>query len=318
MTSGARNDQGAHARPRAVRGRPRLKAYVRETRGAHRLAELDDELGALHAWQLLMSDHNCFTALTSARMRRFWLPPIPGGTPVFMAMGLDDPRPMRSGVLTSRHTRVIGFDEIDDLRCADVVETLLACGRWLCLLDMVVLVDCVLHLGLATPDDIEEVIRPRRPGARRLREALTLADGRSESAFETLLRLLHVWCGIDVVPQHEVVDADGVLVARVDLWLTGSDSAHEYDGDEHETAARRVKDRRRDRKLDRAGVVRRGFTSGDLLHRPVTILEDADRAVGRPHDPARIRVWTSHLRNSLFTPSGQAAFLRRVAGKDGG
>ena len=300
------------ALPKAVRGRPRLTAYVRETRGAHRLAELDAGTGALHAWQLLMSDHNCFTALTSARVRGWWLPPIPVGTPVFIAMGLDDPRPMRAGVLTSRHTRMIGFEEIDDLRCADVAETLLACGRWLDILDMVVLVDCVLHLRLATRADLEEVIRPRRPGARRLREALALADERSESVFETLLRLLHVWCGIDVLPQHDVVDSNGVLVARVDLWLIGTTSAHEYDGDEHEIAPRRVKDRRRDRRLDKAGIVRRGYTSGDVLHRPVTILEDADRAVGRPHDPARIRLWTSHLRNSLFTPSGQAAFLRRV------
>lgn len=312
MTSGASVHPSSGTRPNAVRGHPRLAAYVRETRGAHRLAELDDDTGALHAWQLLMSDHNCFTALTSARVRRWWLPPIPVGTPVFMAMGLDDPRPMRSGVVTSRHTRVIGFEEIDHLRCADVAETLLACGRWLSVLDMVVLVDCVLHLELATRAAIEEVIRPRRPGARRLREALALADERSESAYETLLRLLHVWCGIDVLPQHEVVDSDGVLVARVDLWLIGTDSAHEYDGDEHEVAPRRVKDRRRDRRLDKAGMVRRGFTSGDLLHRPVTILEDADRAVGRPHDPARIRVWTSHVRDSLFTPSGRAAFLRRV------
>jgi hypothetical protein len=64
--------------------------------------------------------------------------------------------------------------------------------------------------------------------------------------------------------------------------------------------------------------VRRGYTAGDVLHRPVTILEDADRSLGRPHDPSRIRPWTAQLRESLFTPAGQAAFLRGVGAEGGG
>jgi hypothetical protein len=309
MTSSA----GPDHRPTAVRGHPRLTAYVAESRGVHRLADLGEGMPpGLHAWQLLMTNDGCFTGLTSALVRNWWLPPLPGAIPVFMAMGLHDPRPMRRGVLTSRHTREIAFDELDGLRCASVPETLLACSRWLCVIDVVVLIDCVLHLGLATQQEIEEVIRPRRPGARRLRDALAFADGRSESAYETLLRLLHVWCDVDVEPQFEVVDADGVLVARADLWVVGTDSVHEFDGDEHEKAPRRVEDRRRDRRLDRAGLVRRGYTAGDVVHRAVTVLEDADRALGRPHDPSRIRPWNAMLRDSLFTPAGRAAFLRRV------
>lgn len=306
-------------RLRAVRGHPRLKAYVRESRGVHRLADLGEGVhGGLHAWQLLMTDTGCFTGLTSAQLRNWWLPPIPAASPVFMAMGLDDPRPMRTGVLTSRHTREIAFDDIDGLRCASVAETLLACGRWLSRIDLVVLIDCVLHLELATHDELKEVARPRRPGARGLLQALEVADGRSESVYETLLRLLHVSCGIEVVPQFEIYDHEGVLVARIDLWLCGTTSAHEYDGDEHEVARRRVKDRRRDRRLDKAGYVRRGYTAGDVLHRPVSVLADADRALGRPHDPSRIRTWNALLKESLFTPAGQAAFVRRVARQGGG
>ncbi|GAA5137298.1 hypothetical protein GCM10023339_77490 [Alloalcanivorax gelatiniphagus] len=302
-----------------MRGRPRLKTYVRESRGVHRRADLGvGAVPSLHAWQLLMTSTGCFTGLTSAVARGWWLPPLPEDTPVFMAMGLDDPRPLRDGVRTSRHTRDVAFEEIGGLRCASVPETLLACARWLCLIDLVVLVDCVLQHGQASPTEIEEVIRPRRPGARRLRAALALADGRSESVFETLLRLLHVWCDADVVPQWEVVDADGVVVAVADLWLRGTTSLHEFDGDEHEKAARRVKDRRRDRRLDRAGHVRRGYTAGDLLLRPVTVLQDIDRALGRPHDASRIRPWTARLQESLFTPAGRAAFLGRLGVEGGG
>ena len=229
-----------------------------------------------------------------------------------MALGLDDPRPMRKGVRTSRHVRPVAHDEIDGLRCASVPETLLACARWVSLIDLVVLLDCVLHTEQASVRDIEEVMTPRRPGGPALRRALALADGRSESVFETLTRLLHVLCGIDVEPQFVVVDEHGEVVARLDLLLTGTNAGHEYDGDEHEEASRRVKDRRRDRTLERLGFVRRAYTAGDILHRGVGVLRDADRSLGRPHDPSRIHPWLDELRTSLFMSSGQASFLARV------
>lgn len=279
----------------------------------HRRADLGEDLAAgLRAWQLLMPDDGCFTALTSAALRGWWLPPVPDGSPVFMALGLDDPRPMRAGVRTSRHTRPIAFECISGLRAASVPETLLACARWLSLVDMVVLLDCVLQTGECTVREVEAVVRPRRPGATALRRALSYADERSESAYETLLRLLHVLCGIDVEPQYVVVDEDGVVVARADLRIVGTQALHEYDGDEHEQAPRRVRDRRRDRDIERAAHVRRGYTAGDVLHRSGSVLRDAERSLGLAHDPARIRPWLDELRKSLFTPSGQAEFVRRA------
>ena len=299
--------------PIAVRGHLREAAYIRESHAIYRRAELgDDPQASLHAWQLLMPDSGCFTALSSAIVRKWWLPPLPEEMPVFMALGLNDPRPIRSGVRTSRHTRPIAFEEIDGLRCASVPETLLACARWLCVIDLVVFIDCVLYTKQCTEDDIKAIIKPRRPGARMLKRALSLADGRSESVYETLSRLLHVFCGIEVEPQYIVVDEHGVEIARVDLWLVGTNADHEYDGDEHEKAARRVHDRRRDRALERADRVRRGYTSGDILYRGITVLKDADRSLGRPHDPSRIRPWHDELRKSLFMPSGRTAFLERV------
>ena len=299
--------------PLAVRGHPRTTAYVRESHAVHRRADLgEDVCASLHAWQLLMTDAGCFTALTSAQVRGWWLPPLPAGSPVFMALALDDPRPMRAGVRTSRHTRAIAFDVIDGVRCASTAETLLACARWLCLVDMVVLIDCVLHTQQCDEGGLRAVITPKRPGAAALARALALADARSESPFETLARLLHVLCGIDVEPQYVIHDQGGGEVARVDLWVVGTDAAHEYDGDEHEKAPRRVKDRRRDRAIDQAGLVRRGYTAGDILLRGVSVLRDADRSLGRPHDPSRIRLWHDEIRKSLFMPSGEKAFLDRV------
>ena len=297
----------------AVRGHPRSSSYVRESHGVHRRRDLGDGLdAALHAWQLLMPNHGSFTGLTSAEVRKWWLPPIPKGTPVFIALGLDDPRPMRRGVRTSRHTRPIAYDDLEGLRCASIPETLMACARVLGLIDLVVMIDCALHLEQCTVKEIQAVIQPRRPGAKALARGLAHADGGSESAYETLLRLLHVLCGIEVESQYVVRDEDGNKVARADLRILGTAALPEFDGDEHEKARRRVKDRRRDRAIERADHVRRGYTAGDVLHRSISVLRDAERSLGLPHDPARVRPGLDELRKSLFSPSGQADFLSRT------
>ena len=53
---------------------------------------------------------------------------------------------------------------------------------------------------------------------KRLRAALALADGRSESTFETLVRLLLVRAGLaPETLQLEVFDQNGRLYARLDM-----------------------------------------------------------------------------------------------------
>lgn len=266
----------------------------------------------LAGWQLLMTSQGCFTGLTALQVRGIAVPPLPADSPVFMALGKRDPRPQRSGVVTSRHVRPVIHDEIEGLRVATLPESLVAAARWMGLVDVVVMIDSALHQGAVSLAELGTMAGSRRPGATALKRALDHVDGRSESPFETLLRLLHRSCGIEVEPQWVLRDGAGVEVARADLRVCGTTSLHEYDGDTHEEASRRVRDRRRDRRVDRAGYVRRGYTSGDVLHRAVTILEDADRALGRPHDPARIRSWHSLLCDSLFTAAGTTRFLERL------
>jgi hypothetical protein len=304
----------------AVRGYRRGVRWTPVTYGVHRssgsaaLAEHpprwdEDDLAG---WQLLMTDVGCFTGLTALEVHGVPLPPLPEGCPVFMALAKDDPRPMREGVHTSRHNRPVEHVVVRGLRVAVIAEALTAAARWMGLVDLVAVVDAALNLELVSIEELTAIATTRRPGSRRLRAALTLVDGRAESLWESLLRLLHVLCDIEVEPQWELVDADGIVVARADLWVVGTVAFHEYDGDEHEKAPRRVGDRRRDRRVDRQGFVRRGYTGGDVIHRAVTILEDADRSLGRPHDPTRIREWHRLLRDSLLTPAGRVAFLGRI------
>lgn len=293
------------------RGRSPGVGWTAVTRGRHRSGD-PGLAGDLHAWQSVLRPTAAFTGLTSAQRRGWWLPPLPVDTPVFVAMISSQNAPRRAGMVVTRYRAIPASEVVDGVRLATVEETVAACASTLGLLDLVVVVDHVLHHRLATLAELETTARVHRRGAPRLRRALRLADGRSESAYESLLRVLHVVCGIAVEPQRELFDAAGRFVARGDLWLVGTSTIHEYDGADHLDRERQRRDLRRARRLVDARLERRGYTAPDLLSQGVAVLRDADRAVGRPHDPSRIRPWHELLRDSLFTPAGTARFRDRL------
>lgn len=268
-----------------------------------------DELSDLRAWQLLLPEHGCFTHLAGAAIRGWWLPSLPEGLPVFAALRRGDARPTRSGIRSLRTVESAGPDVIRRLRVASPPEILLSCARDLSTLDLVVLVDAALYAANVTLPELSTASAARRRGAPALRRAIELAHPRSESAWETPLRVRHRLCGIDVEPQHEVFNEHGGLVARGDLWLVGTSMFHEYDGEDHLRRQRQVRDLRRLRRLDHESLSRRGYTSKDLVQRPIGILRDADRTLGREHRPERIKAWYDLLRESCFTPAGRRRLL---------
>lgn len=290
--------------------RPPGTDWTTVARGLHRRRSTD--LSDLHAWQQVLRPTAAFTHLTSAAARGWWLPPLPVELPVFVAQIQSQSASVRRGLVVCRHRAIPASELIDGVRLASPAETLVACARDLELLDLVVLVDCVLGRGDATLDELWTVAREHRRGGPRFRLALQLADGRAESPWEVLLRILHEVCDVPVEPQRELWTPEGVFVARGDLWVIGTDSFHEYDGAHHLTRAQQRSDLDRLRRIGHAGMTRRGYTSEDVLHRALTILRDADLALGRPHDPARIQAWHALLRDSLFTPAGQARLRSRL------
>ena len=79
-----------------------------------------------------------------------------------------------------------------------------------------------LHLGTCARAMLERTAAERRRGAPRLRQALGRSDVRSESPWETLLRLMHLACDVPVEPQAEILAPDGSFIARADLRITGT------------------------------------------------------------------------------------------------
>lgn len=298
--------------PVPIRGRRPGAGWRQVTHGIHvrgdRPADSD-----LAGWQLLLPEHGCFTHLTGAAIRGWWLPPLPAELPVFVSLGQQDPRPLRAGIRSVRLAKPCAPELVDGLRVAPALEILLACAQDLGLVDLVLLLDAAAYAGDIDLDDLRRLLPTlrRRRGLRLLRRALALADPRSESPWETLLRLLHVICGIEVQPQYEVPGPLG-NVGRADLWIVGTRTLHEYDGEVHLPRAQQKRDLRRLRRLDEERWTRHGYTDDDVLRRAVGILRDADRAVDREHRPERIRPWHDLLKASLFTPAGRARLLRRL------
>ena len=96
-------------------------------------------------------------------------------------------------------------------------------------------------------------------------------------------------------------------------WLgvtCGSWAARPY-GAHHLTRQQQRRDLRRTRELGDAGWNRRGYVLEDVLHQGPTILRDADVALGRTHEPERIRAWTGLLLDSAFSVAGRHRLLRR-------
>ena len=273
-----------------VLGRRRGRAWTPVAYGIHRPSDVDDPAVAdLLGWQLALPPFGRFTHLTAATAYGWWLPPLPDDLPVFAAVPRQGNRPQRAGLRVARHEVLAEPVMVDGIRLDPPAEALLACARHLSLLDVVVLVDSALRSEAVTTDHLGSTAGAVRRGAPLLRRALSMADARSDSPFETLLRILHEACEVPVQPQFELTE-DGALVAKADLWIVGTNALHEYDGDCHLPKRQQRKDLRRVRRVGNVGWVRRGYTDDDVLHHGVAILRDADLSLGREHVPAHTTV----------------------------
>jgi very-short-patch-repair endonuclease len=201
---------------------------------------------------------------------------------------------------------------IDGLPVDAPGEILLRSARDLSLVDLTVLLDSATRsAGALVRDQVTDLCHGTRPGVRRLRAAALLADARSESAWETLLRLFHVSVGVPVETQHVVLDTEGHFVARADLLISGTSLLAEYDGGHHLTVPQQQEDLRRARRIAETSYIRRGYTADDLLNHPLMMLRELDRALGRRHRESRLKTWRHWLRESSYSAEGRRRLQNR-------
>ena len=105
-------------------------------------------------------------------------------------------------------------------------------------------IDAMLRSGSVAEGTLEDLARGRsgRRGSRRFRRALELADARSESPPESVVRVACVLGGLPPpVPQFDVVEG-GRWLARVDLAWPEQRVVVEYEGEHHFTGVQIVRD----------------------------------------------------------------------------
>ncbi|SOD93196.1 DUF559 domain-containing protein [Blastococcus haudaquaticus] len=139
--------------------------------------------------------------------------------------------------------------------------------------EAVVALDRFLRAGLVTPIELAEAATEVvGPGCRRIRRAVSLADGLTESPQETRLRLI-LWASSLPRPaaQYTVRSADRAFVARVDFAWPEHKVAVEYEGIWHGKRQNVAKDRRRLTELRAAGWTVVFVTAADLHDRATLV-----------------------------------------------
>lgn len=296
--------------PRILRG-PRFEPV---SYGLHAPRGAVDPLPArCRALQRVLPPTAVMSHYTGARLRGWPLPRLPDWLPLFASVPDGGAHLHRSGLYVARTVRARDEPEVrDGVRLASATTILSQLAQDLPLLDLVAVIDAALHAHDITLDELEEAIRPHQPGGARLRQALAYADGRAESWWETPLRLLHVWSGIDVEPQYEVRDDWGNLIARADLRIVGTRRLPEYDGGHHDDPATRRSDLARDKALARIRWERYGYVASDVTGRPERIIRDAEDALDLPHRPRRLNRWRSEVSRSSLSAAGRRRLADRL------
>ncbi len=136
--------------------------------------------------------------------------------------------------------------------------------------------------GTCTRADLERQLarRPRGRGCARARAVLPIADARSGSPMESVLRWLIHDAGLPMPDLQVDVHSDGGLfVGRADFGWRDRRVLVEFDGDHHRARKTFVDDLRRQNGLVAAGWTILRFSSADVVGRPAYVIATIRRAL---------------------------------------
>lgn len=139
-----------------------------------------------------------------------------------------------------------------------------------------------LLAGLCARADLERQLarRPRGRGCARARAVLPVADSRSESPMESVLRWLIHEAGLPMPDlQVDVFANGGRFIGRADFLWSRKRVLVEFDGDHHRERSTFVEDLRRQNALVEAGWTVLRFSSADVIGRPAYVLATIRRAL---------------------------------------
>lgn len=261
----------------------RSMAFTAPARGARITAAIGDEAQALlEAVRVLARDDHFFSHTTAARIHGMPLPArLEKEARVHLSSPTGGSRMRRPGVVGHRLKSAV--EEVDGLRVESRADTFVHLAPMLSLEELVTVGDWLVSTKRHDPltvEDLTDALR-RYPGARglhRARQAVALVRVGSESPRETLVRLLIMGALPEPTLQHEVFDATGLFVARLDASWPSLKLAVEYDGEHHADPAQQERDRIRREKLRALGWHIIVVTKDDLLDGGAGLLQRIVRA----------------------------------------
>lgn len=248
----------------------RSMAFTRPARGARITAAVGDEARALlEAVRVLARADHFFSHTTAARIHGMPLPlRYEKEATVHIASPTGGSRMRRPGVVGHRLKSVV--EEVDGMRVESRADTFVHLATMLSLEELVAVGDWLVSTKRSAPltvQDLADALR-RYEGARGLhlaRRALALVRVGSESPRESLLRVLIIGALPEPALQHEVFDATGAFVARLDVSWPRLKLGVEYDGEHHRDPTQQERDRIRLEKLRALGWHIIVVTKDDLL-----------------------------------------------------
>lgn len=149
-------------------------------------------------------------------------------------------------------------------------------------------VDRAIAAELTTASELARFLDRRRrrgrPGVRRLEATLERPHlGAVESRYERIVLEMLLDAGLDPVPQYEIFDDHGRIVARVDLAFPSARVAIEVDGHTyHSTRPQRARDADRQNRLELLGWVVLRFTTDQVYARDPSIVRSVLASLSRP------------------------------------
>lgn len=185
----------------------------------------------------------------------------------------------------------VGATEVRSaLRVTTVVRTVLDCAAVLPTDEAVAIADSALRLGLMTADELATAsgqVRGRHAG--RVRQVARLADDRSGSVLESLLRVLLTCAGLAPDEAQFVVRDGRVGLARVDFAYVRARLIVEADGFEfHRERADYRRDRRRANDFCRLDWSLLRFTWEDVRFDPDYVVEAVRHELAKPARRQRV------------------------------
>lgn len=155
----------------------------------------------------------------------------------------------------------------------------------------VVVADCALRMRKATVAEMRAVVADcgRWPGVKRARDVVAFSDGRSESALESIGRVVFRECGLPPPRLQVEVGGDLGVVGRSDYLWPKHGTIAEADGAlKYTSPDRAIRQLDRDARLRDAGFEVVHFTWQEITMVPEQVVERIQAAFTRGRALARL------------------------------